>query len=296
MEMVSQSVGSVRHKPSILKVRKVLGQVLFYILVAGMATSFLFPWVFLISTSLKPPHQIIEFPPRLMPERFEWVNYVYAVTRIHYGRYLVNTLVISGLVLVGRVFSCTVVAYGLTHVNWPGKNVLFMIVLATMMLPGQVTMIPVYIIYTKLDWINTILPLTVPAFFGDAFFIFLLRQFFATIPEALTDAARLDGCSHVGVYWRIVMPLARPALATLIVFTFIWTYTDFQSPLIYLKDQEMWTLSLGLRGFMRRYGAGGATALGALMAAAVLYTLPMIVLFFAAQKTFIQGIVTTGLK
>lgn len=294
--MASRSVVSMRYKPLALKVRRIVGQVVLYILVAGMATAFLFPWVWLISTSLKPPEQIIEFPPRLMPERFEWVNYVYAVTSINYGRYLRNTLVICGLVLIGRVFSCTVVAYGLTHVNWPGKNVLFMIVLATMMLPGQVTMIPVYIIYTKLDWINTILPLTVPAFFGDAFFIFLLRQFFATIPEALTDAARLDGCSHLGIYWRIVMPLARPALATVIAFTFIWTYTDFQSPLIYLKNQEMWTLSLGLRGFMQRYGAGGATALGALMGAAVLYTLPMIVLFFVAQRTFIQGIVTTGLK
>jgi len=294
--MASRSAALVRHRPWALKARRIVGQAVSYIMVVTVGTAFLFPWIWLLSTSLKPPEQIIEFPPRLMPERFEWVNYLYAVTRIHYGHYLVNTLVICGLVLIGRILSCTVVAYGLTHVNWSGKNVLFMIVLATMMLPGQVTMIPVYIIYTKLGWINTILPLTVPSFFGDAFFIFLLRQFFTTIPEALTDAARLDGCSHPGIYWRIVMPLARPALATVIAFTFIWTYTDFQGPLIYLKDQELWTLALGLRGFMQRYGAGGATALGALMAAAVLYTLPMIVIFFAAQRTFIQGIVTTGLK
>jgi multiple sugar transport system permease protein len=187
------------------------------------------------------------------------------------------------------------VAYSLSHVNWIGSGILFAIILATMMLPGQVTLIPVYIIFTRLNWVDTFMPLTVPSFFGDAFFIFMMRQFFMTIPKDLVDAARLDGASHFGIYSRVVMPLARPALATLIAYTFIWTFTDFQGPLVYLKDRELWTLALGMQGYVRRYGAAG-TAMGALMAGATLYTLPMIALFFVAQKRLIQGIVTTGMK
>jgi len=276
--------------------RKAITQVLLYAAVFGVGLLFLFPWIWLLSTSLKPPAQIIEIPPRLIPDPVMWINYWYGVTYIKYPQYLANTLIICSAVVIGRVFSCTVVGYGLSHIRWPGRDALFLIILATMMLPYQVTMIPMYIIFSRLKWVNTYLPLTAPAFFGDAFFIFLVRQFFMTIPKELTDAARLDGCSHLGIYSRVVMPLAKPALATLIAFSFIWTYTDFQGPLIYLKDVNLWTLSLGLRGFMRRYGAGGGTAMGALMAASTLYTLPMIVLFFAAQKTFIQGIVTTGFK
>ncbi len=271
-------------------------QVLSYLLVFFVGLLFLFPWLWLISTSLKPPAQIIEIPPRLIPDPPMWINYRYGVTYINFFQYLRNTLIICAGVLIGRVFSCTVVAYSLSHIYWRGRGLLFAIVLATMMLPGQVTMIPLFIIFRQLGWVNTFLPLTVPAFFGDAFFIFLMRQFFMSIPKDLTDAARLDGCNHFDTYWRVVMPLAKPALATLIAFTFIWTYTDFQMPLIYLKDRELWTLSLGMRGYLMRYGAGGGTALGAMMAGATLYTLPMVALFFVAQKSFIQGIVTTGFK
>jgi multiple sugar transport system permease protein len=225
-----------------------------------------------------------------------WINYYYGVTYINFFRYLGNTLIITFAVIAGRLISCSVVAYSISHIRWPGRNILFAIVLATMMLPAQVTMIPVFIIFTRLGWINTFLPLTVPAFFGDAFFIFLLRQFFLTIPKELTDAARLDGATHWDIFWRVVMPLSKPALATVIAFSFIWTFTDFQGPLIYLKDRDLWTLSLGMRGYLQRYGAGGGTAMGAMMAAATLYTLPMIIIFFVAQKTFIQGVVTSGLK
>ena len=277
-------------------VRKVAGQIGAYVIVVLVSLLFLVPWIWLVSTSLKPPAQIIQIPPRLIPDPFMWINYYYGVTYINFFRYLFNTLVICVVVIVARVFSCTVVAYSLSHIHWPGRGILFAIVLATMMLPGQVTMIPIFIIFTRLGWINTFLPLTVPAFFGDAFFIFMMRQFFMTIPKDLTDSARLDGASHFDIYLRLVMPLARPALATLIAFTFIWTFTDFQGPLIYLKDRDLWTLSLGMRGYLQRYGAGGGTAMGAMMAAATLYTLPMIIIFFAAQKTFIQGVVTTGLK
>jgi multiple sugar transport system permease protein len=285
-----------RRKPLAVVLRKSSLQLFYYLIVALVGLLFLFPWVWLISTSLKPPAQIIEIPPRLMPDPVKWINYYYGVTYISFVRYLWNTLLICTVVVLGRVFSCTVVAYSVSRITWAGRAILFAIVLATMMLPGQVTMIPIFIIFSRLGWVNTFLPLTVPAFFGDAFFIFLVRQFFMTIPKELSDAARLDGCSHYGIYWRVVMPLARPALATVIAFSFIWTFTDFQAPLIYLKNRDLWTLALGMRGYLQRYGAGGGTAMGAMMAAATLYTLPMIVLFFAAQRTFIQGIVTTGFK
>jgi multiple sugar transport system permease protein len=285
-----------RRRPLSVTIRRMLLQALRYVLVLVVALLFLVPWIWLLSTSLKPPEQILQIPPKLIPDPFMWINYYYGVTYIKFFKYLLNTIVICSAVILGRLFSCTVVAYALSHINWPGRTVLFAIVLATMMLPGQVTMIPIFIIFTRLGWINTFLPLTVPSFFGDAFFIFLLRQFFMTIPKELTDAARLDGANHWDIYRRVVMPLARPALATVIAFSFIWTFTDFQGPLIYLKNRELWTLSLGMRGYLQRYGAGGGTAMGAMMAAAMLYTLPMIVLFFVAQKTFIQGVVTTGLK
>ncbi|MDQ3413156.1 MAG: carbohydrate ABC transporter permease [Chloroflexota bacterium] len=266
-----------------------------YVLVAGVGLLFLVPWLWLLATSLKTPAQIFEVPPRWIPNPLSWINYYYGVTSIEFFRYLGNTLIVCAVVVVGRLVSCSVVAYALSHINWPGRRLLFALVLATLLLPTQVTVIPLFIIFSQFGWVNTFLPLTIPAFFGDAFFIFLLRQFFMGIPRDLTDAARLDGASHLQVYWQIVMPLARPALATLVAFTFIWTFTDFQGPLIYLKDRELWTLALGMQGFTQRYGID-ASALGAMMAAAVLYALPMVLIFLAAQKTFIRGIVTTGLK
>lgn len=288
---------TLQYKKSLaVRMRSLSKTTVYYLIVAAVALLFLMPWIWLLSTSLKPPAQILEIPPKLIPKPFMWINYYYGVTYIKFWQYLWNTLVICFFVLIGRVFSCTVVAYSLSLINWVGSKILFTIVLATMMLPAQVTMIPIFIIFSKLNWVNTFYPLIVPAFFGDAFFIFMMRQFFKSIPRDLTDAARLDGANHFDIYWRIVMPLSRPALATLIAFTFIWTFTDFQSPLIYLKDRNLWTLSLGMRGYLQRYGAGGGTALGAMMAAATLYTLPMIVIFLAAQRTFIRGIVTTGLK
>ena len=287
---------TVKRRPLAVRIRWLAVRAGMYLLVLLVGVLFLFPWIWLVSTSLKAPAQILQVPPRILPNPVMWKNYYYAVTNIRYGHYLVNTLVICAAVVLGRVLSCTVVAYSISHVQWRPRNWIFIAILGTMMLPGQVTMIPIFIIFTRLKWVNTFYPLIVPAFFGDAFFIFLLRQFFMGIPRELTEAAQLDGCSHFGIYRRIVMPLAKPALATVIAFTFIWTYTDFQTPLIYLKDQNLWTLSLGLQGYLRRYGGGGGTALGALMAASTLYTLPMIVLFFAAQRTLVQGIVTTGFK
>ncbi len=275
--------------------RKALAKVLGYSLVIVVSGLYLFPWLWLLSTSLKTPQQIVQIPPSWVPRPLVWKNYLLGVTYIKFFLYLRNTMIICVATVVGTILSCSLVAYGLSHVEWRLREPLFVLVLATMMVPGQVTLIPIYVVFSKIGWVNTFYPLTVPSFFGSAFFIFLLRQFFLTIPTELTDAARLDGCTSFGIYSRIVMPLAKPALATLIAFSFIWTYNDFQGPLIFLINGKLWTLSLGLRGFSTTYG-DATTYLGAMMAAATLYTLPMIVLFFVAQKALIQGIVTTGFK
>jgi multiple sugar transport system permease protein len=274
---------------------KIMWITLAWAMVILFCALYLFPWLWLLSTSLKSPQQIVQLPPTWIPNPVRWDNYLIGVTYIKFFLYLFNTLVICLAVVVGTLISCSLVAYGLSLIDWPLREPLFVVVLATMMVPFQVTMIPLYVIFSRLGWVNSFYPLTVPSFFGSAFFIFLLRQFFKTIPTELMDAARLDGCTSFGIFWRIVMPLSKPALATLVAFTFIWTYNDFQGPLVYLVDSKLWTLALGLRGFSNQYG-DVTTYLGAMMAAATLYTLPMVVLFFVAQKALIQGIVTTGFK
>lgn len=293
---VARTTRFVYKKPARVRLKAVALKTAAYITVAVVGILFLFPWVWLLSTSLKPPEQIVQMPPRLIPNPFMWVNYFYGVTSIKFTQYLLNTLFLCVMNIIGRVFSCTLVAYSLANVKWAGRGILFTVVLATMMLPNQVTMIPIFIMFSKIGWINTFLPLIVPAFFGDAFFIFMFRQFFLGIPTELTDAARLDGAGHFGIFWSIVLPLSRPVLATMLAFTFINTFNNFQGPLIYLKDRNLWTLSLGMQGYLQRYGGGSGTAFGAMMAGAALYTLPMLVVFFLAQKWFIQGIVTTGFK
>src|SRR5262245_53745345 len=263
-----------------------------YILVGVTALFFLVPWLWLLSTSFKPTEQIFDWPPRLLPETWVFSNYVSAVTTIPFFRYTLNTFIICGLVVVGRLISCSLVAYSLARIRWRGRDLLFGLVLATMMLPFQVTMVPLYVIFTRLGWVNSFAPLTVPAFFGDAFFIFLLRQFFLTIPTDLSDAARLDGASEFRIYAQIILPVSKPALASVAIFSFLWTYVDFLGPLIYLTNQETWTLSLGLAQFMGTYQQDW----GGLMAACALFSIPVVLLFLLTQRYFMRGIVTTGFK
>jgi multiple sugar transport system permease protein len=260
------------------------------VIVVGLL--FFVPWLWLLTTSFKVQEHIFDWPPQWIPKPWTFSNYRSAVTTIPFFRYTANTLIICGLVVVGRLISCSLVAYAFARVHWWGRDALFLVVLSTMMLPFQVTMVPLYVVFTRLHWINTFLPLTVPAFFGDAFFIFLLRQFFLTIPFDLSDAARLDGASEFRIYRQIILPLAKPALATLAIFSFLWTYIDFLGPLIYLTDERTWTLSIGLTQFLGTYRQDW----GGLMAASALFTIPVILLFFFTQRYFIQGIVTTGLK
>ena len=267
-------------------------QALQHLLLLTLSVSFILPFYWLVATSLKPDAQVFQSPPAWVPHPVMWKNYPKALTYVPFARYLVNTLVICAISVLGLVFSSSLVAYSFSKIRWPGRNIAFFILLSTMMLPGQVTMIPVFGIFKSLHWVDTIKPLVVPAFFGSAFFVFLLRQFFMSIPLELSDSARIDGCSEFDIYWRIVLPLAKPALATVALFTFIGSWNDFLGPLIYLNDDTKYTLSLGLQQFVSQHGAEWSM----LMAASTVMTAPIVILFFFAQKTFIQGITLTGIK
>jgi multiple sugar transport system permease protein len=261
----------------------------------------MFPFLWMISTSLKPDWQIVESPPRWMPAEFAWRNYSLAVSSesTHFPLWTRNTLIIATLAVLGTTFSSAVVAYGFAKIRFRGRSALFTLMLSTMMIPFPVTMVPLFSIFvwlgkhTPLQWLGTAKPLWFPAWFGSAFSIFLLRQFFTTIPDELSEAARIDGCSEWGIFWRIILPLSRPALSVVALFTFMWAWRDFLGPLIFLQRPTQYTLSLGLQTFQSQHGS---TPWNQLMAASVLVIVPVLVLFFIAQKTFIEGIATTGMK
>ena len=258
----------------------------------GVALLFLIPLLWMLSSSLKPNYQIFEIPPRWIPNPPRWENYTEALTILPFGLYLRNTAVITLLTIVGHLVSCTLIAYAFARLRAPGRDVLFVVMLATMMLPYPVTMIPLYVLFNRLGWINTILPLTAPAFLGSPFYIFLMRQFFLTIPRDFEDAARIDGANTLQIIARIMAPLALPALATVTIFTFQATWNDFLAPLIYLQKPELYTVTLGLQFFRSSYTTNWAY----LMAASLVTTLPVIVVFFVAQRYFIEGITLTGVK
>jgi len=251
-----------------------------------------FPIVWLISTSLKPDTQIFTFPPTLIPRPIRWDNYSRMISYLPFFRFMWNTVYITVLGLIGNVISSSMAAYAFARLEWKFRDTLFAILLGTIMLPPQVTMIPVYIIFSKIGWVNTLRPLWVPAFFGNAFYIFLLRQFFLTVPRDLEEAAKIDGCSFLRIYWQILLPVIKPALATIAIFSFISHWNNFLGPLIYINDVDKMPISLGLRLFQQSYG--GEWSL--MMAASTLATIPIIVVFFLFQKQFIEGIVMTGMK
>ena len=266
----------------------------------GLCVPFVLPLVWMVSTSLKPDEQIFAregiSPPislqSLLPSPVQWSNYTEALNTVPFGAYLRNTLYLCAFNVIGAVLSSALVAYGFARLRFRGREVLFMLLIGTMALPGQVTMIPVFTLFRYLGWYGTFLPLIVPAFCGSAFYIFLLRQFFQTIPDDLAEAARIDGAGEWRIFWQIVLPLAKPAMATCALFQFIGSWNDFYGPLLYLDDPSQYTLAYGLQQFMSSYGGEWAQ----LMAGATLFTAPIIVLFFLTQRTFIQGIATTGGK
>jgi multiple sugar transport system permease protein len=251
------------------------------------------PFLWMVSTSLKETAQVWVFPPQWLPNPVRWQNYTEALTILPFGRYALNTLIITVVTTVGVVLTSSLCAYGFARLQFPGRDLIFMIVLTAIMIPYAVLLIPHYIMFRYLGWIDTYLPLTVPVWFGGgAFNIFLLRQFFRTIPAELSDAARIDGSSELGIYWRIIMPLAGPALAAVAIFTVLNAWNDFLGPLVYISSQDKFTLALGLAQFRGLY----ATQWQYLMAASTVVVVPTLVLFFLAQRYFIQGVVLTGLK
>lgn len=275
-----------------LRPRRISGTVLRYLVLAGIAALYLFPFVVVLTTSFKPADEIFALPPSLGSSRWTLDNYRAALDAMPFGRYLLNTAFISIVTVIGQLLSSSIVAYSLAKMRWRGRDALFVLIVATMMLPPQVTMIPVYIGWSKIGLTGTYLPLLIPQFFGAAFFIFLLRQFFRGIPEELLDAARVEGASDLRIYWSIVLPLARPALVALSIFAFMWAWTDFLLPLIYINDPEQYTLSIGLYSFFSENGV----AWGALMAAATLMSLPLILVFLVGQRQFVRGVAITGIK
>lgn len=269
-----------------------LTKIIAYILLILGSISILIPVFWMVSSALKPNNQIFLFPPKWLPDPIQWGNFWEAMTSLPFDVYFKNTMIIEVGTIVGTVLSCTVVAYGFARFNAPGSKTLFIILLSTMMLPSAVTMIPTYILFSKLNWVNTLLPLIVPSFFGNPFFIFLMRQFFMTIPRDFEEAARIDGANTWQILTRIILPLAKPALATVTIFTFMGTWNDFMGPLIYLNKPETYTLALGLNFFKGQY----VSDWNMLMAASLILMLPLVILFFAAQKAFIEGITLTGVK
>ena len=253
---------------------------------------FVAPLLWTVVTSLKVSAQIFTWPPIFIPQPIQWRNYYDAMTYVPFGRYFLNSVFLCLVVAIGTLLSNTLVAYGFARIDWIGRDVVFILVLSTIMLPSQVTMIPVYIIFRQLGWIGGFLPLTVPAFAGSAYFTFLLRQFFRTIPFELSDAARIDGCSELGILRYVILPLSKPALATVALFTFIGTWNDFLGPLIYLHDQRLYTVALGLQQFQSRY----VTPINQLMAASTMAIIPVLIVFLLAQRMFIEGITITGLS
>jgi multiple sugar transport system permease protein len=263
-----------------------------YAVLVGISALYLFPFVVVLATSFKPADEIFSLPPRLGSDRWTLDNYRAAIEAMPFGRYLFNTALISSVTVVGQLLSSSIVAYSLAKIRWRGRDGLLLLIVATMMLPPQVTMIPVYIGWSKIGLTGTYWPLLIPQFFGSAFFIFMLRQFFRGIPEELLDAARVEGANDLRIYWSVVLPLARPALVAMSIFAFMWAWTDFLLPLIYINDPEQYTLSIGLYSFFSEHGVEW----GALMAAATLMSLPLILVFMVGQRQFVRGIALTGIK
>lgn len=262
-------------------------------LLVAIAIIMLLPFTWLVSSSLKLQHQVFQFPPKWIPDPIRFENYIEALTYKPFHLYLRNTLLIVALNEMAILWASSFCAYGFARIRFPGRDFWFAIVIATMMMPYVVLVVPTFVIFSRLGWIDTFLPLTVPQFFGGgAFNIFLLRQFFRTIPEELSDAARIDGASEFGIYWRIMLPLAKPALVTVAIFTFLGTWNDFFGPLIYLNSPENFTVAVGLASFRGVLN----TRWELQMAASTAMILPVVVLFFLAQRYFIKGIVMTGIK
>ena len=270
---------------------------LLYIPALLMAALFMGPFLWTVGSAFKHPTEIYVFPPILWPETMQWQNWLEVWRQVPFAQFVRNSVFVTGMAIVGQVISTTLVAYGFARFRFPGRDFLFMVVLSTMILPFEVLLIPQFLIFRELGWLDSYKPLIVPFYFGAGpFFIFLMRQFFLTIPLDLDESARLDGARSLHILWSIILPLSRPGLATVGIFSFLTHWDSFLGPLIYLNTMEKYTLPLGLRFFQLVADAGGDPREHLLMAASLTVSIPGILLFVVAQKYFVQGIVLSGIK
>lgn len=263
-----------------------------YIILIFLSLVFLIPLYWMLATALKTPAQTFALPPEWVPNPIATENFTEVFKAVPFGRFILNSFFLVGMNVIGQVVSVTLVAYGFARLRFPGRSFFFLLMLATLMIPEQVTLVPRFIMFAKIGWVNTYLPLIVPAFTGSPFLIFLVRQYMMSIPFDLDEAAYIDGASQFDVFWRIILPLSRPALVLVVVFTFIAVWNDFLQPLIYLNDPKLFTVSLGLSFFQGQR----ETAWNLLMAAALMAMTPPLLLFFFAQRQLIGGISVEGLK
>lgn len=253
----------------------------------------LLPFFWMISTSLKPSTEVYQMPPQWIPQNPHWHNYVRVMTEFKFWKYMLNSASLAAIKIVGNVLSCSLVAYAFASLQFKYKKQLFVLLLATMMLPGEVVFFPQFILFNYIGWYGTLKPLWVPAFLGNAFFIFLLRQFFLTIPTELVDAARIDGCNRWQIFWDIYVPLSKPALAVVAIYTFMGTWNDFFGPLIYITHEENRTAAIALHYLRNTYEA--TSSLPITMAASIITIIPCLILYYLGQRYFVKGIVFKGI-
>lgn len=255
------------------------------------AAAFLLPFLWMVSTALKQSDEVFTFPPTILPSSPQWHNFVDGWTVLPFNTFLLNTLIITVLAVVGNMVSCILPAYAFARMEARGKKIAFALMLATMMIPFEVTLVPTFIAFSKLGMVNTFWPLILPAWFGYAYFIFLLRQFFMTIPKEYDEAARIDGAGYFRTMWSVILPQAKPAIATIAIFAFVGNWNNLLAPIIYLRSQEKFTLALGLQLFQGQY----QTYYNQMMAVALITLLPILIIFLLAQRTFIEGANISGL-
>lgn len=275
-----------------IRVGHIVSRVILYSLVLSGAITYAMPFVWMLSTAVKPGYQVYLVPPVWLPDKYEWSNFWVPWNNLPFAQFYANTAIVTFFTVTGTLVSSSLVAFAFARMRFRGRDRLFLLVLSTMMLPNQVTLVPLYLLFTKLGWINSLLPLIVPHWFGSAFHIFLLRQYMMSTPLELDDAARIDGASWFDIYWRISVPLARPAIGVVSIFAFTGAWNDYLYPLIYLNETKNFTIALGLPLLSSRY----VTEIQQTMAQTVLAILPLILAFFLAQRYYIQGVVVTGVK
>lgn len=263
-----------------------------YLIISAGAAIFIFPFIWLVSSSLKTIDQLYILPPKLLYIPVQWKNYVIIWDYAPILRFLLNSAYLVFMSVIGSIISCSLVAYSFARLRWPGRDICFIILLGTMMIPFPVRVVPLYLIFNKLGWIDTFKPLWIEYWFAIPFYVFLLRQFFRSIPGELEDAAKIDGCTYFGIYWRIMLPLVKPALTAVALLCFMASWNDFIGPLIFISSTSKMTIALGLRFFQTAHT--GEYHL--MLAAAAVMTIPVLILFFFSQRYFIRGIVLTGLK